>query len=86
MKVWLLKIEHRYGTNEYVTSSEEIANDILRKYVLEYWGDRQDQSIDIDPNGESTADLLEHYFAANEREFYWVESYEVLDAVPDEDF
>jgi hypothetical protein len=65
MKVWVLHISHRHGTNIYPCASEEAARLELFHFVSEWWSEVSDEDM---PDDHSEA--IEEYFEKKEDEHF----------------
>jgi hypothetical protein len=57
MKIWVLVIDHKYGTDTYAFSTEEKAREHLDGYIFEWW-----DVVDIDPATLTHEERIERYF------------------------
>ena len=64
MNVWILVINHRYGVNADVFTTEDKARAFLYAYVAEWWGDYPDALGDEIPADRDLA--VEDYFEVSE--------------------
>ena len=58
MKVWVLVIDHKHGTDTYVFSTEEKAREHLDAYIFEWW----DDDDTVDPATLTREERVERYF------------------------
>lgn len=57
MSIWILVIDHKYGTDTYAFSNEETARAKLDAYMHEWWDDKS-----VDPATLSHEERVERYF------------------------
>lgn len=58
MKIWLLAIEHRHGTDHWACATEEVALAHLDAYIEEWWT----QEVGDEPIPEDRVDRIIRYF------------------------
>ena len=72
MKVWVITVEHRHGSDTWVRKSENGAISSLAAYVSEWWSETGQSDMPTD-----AAEAIEKYFALVSDEFYSLEQFEV---------
>lgn len=72
--VYVLSIDHKYGTNIYVNMTDEGSRAELLKYVLENWESTMPKEHLL-----RTENAVEDYFSTTEEEFYEIEFCEIGD-------
>lgn len=60
MKIWILVIDHKYGTDTYAFSTEEKAREHLDGYIFEWW--LTDGPEGVDPSKLTPSERIEQYF------------------------
>jgi hypothetical protein len=68
VQVWIVHIQHKYGDDFELFSSEEMAESFLHQYVAEWWDDTGPGS-DIEFENDVSVDIS-NYFGDNSREGY----------------
>lgn len=74
-KVWVLTIDHKYGTDTYVKRTEVGAKRELLSYVDRWW----DEIDSTDAPAGTTEETIEFYFESREGEYYHIEEVELED-------
>ena len=83
MKVYVLSIEHKHGTDVFVYESKRDAEQHVVEYVASWWDEEKDRTFDPDQWGENPGgwESVERYFGELiEGEYYSIQETEVIPA------